>query len=80
MQRSDWIAIGMFLLAVTLMALWCIDVSVSAMLNEGVVTNGFAVKDPLKTYHIGLYLIIVSTFANTLIIVHLASKIRASLE
>lgn len=35
--------------------LWCVDISVSAMINEGIVTNGFMSNSPMVTYHIGLW-------------------------
>jgi len=73
LDKSDWIAISAFLLTILLLALWSIDVSVSALLANGVVSNGFFLNNPTKVYHIGLYLIILVQFANFLIILHITS-------
>jgi len=37
-------------------SLWLVDVSVSAMINEGVVVSLFGISTPVVTYHIGLVL------------------------
>ncbi|MBS3749492.1 MAG: hypothetical protein KGY67_07330 [Candidatus Thermoplasmatota archaeon] len=73
LDKSDWIAISAFLLTILLLALWSIDVSVSALLANGFVSNGFFLNDPTKVYHIGLYIIILVQFANFLIILHITS-------
>lgn len=36
--------------------IWIIDISLAALLNDLVLTNGFAINDPMQMYHIGLYL------------------------
>ena len=47
--------------------LWCIDISVSAMVLKAngvediVVTNGWWIRDPVKQYHIGLWMAEVSS-------------------
>lgn len=47
-------------------SIWCIDVSVSAMIlsvqggQELVMTNGFWTRTPAQTYHIGLWFAICS--------------------
>ncbi|MBS3802900.1 MAG: hypothetical protein KGY65_09160 [Candidatus Thermoplasmatota archaeon] len=73
LDKSDWIAISAFLLTILLLALWSIDVSVSALLANGFVSNGFFLNDPTQVYHIGLYIIILVQFANFLIILHITS-------
>jgi hypothetical protein len=35
--------------------MWCIDISVSAMLNNGIITSGFITSSPMLMYHICLY-------------------------
>ena len=80
MERSDWIAIGAFLVVLTVIALWCVDVSISAMLAGGYLTNGFLISDPFKEYHMGLYIVILATFSNFLIILHISLKDHVSKE
>ncbi len=74
MDKSDWIVISGFLLVMTIIALWCLDVSVSAIASNGYLTNGFLISNPYKFYHIGLYLLVLIGFSNFLIIVHVLSK------
>jgi len=74
MNKSDWVAISAFLLVLTVMSLWCVDISISAMLSGGYLTNGFSISDPFKQYHVGLYIIILATFSNFLIILHIILK------
>jgi hypothetical protein len=74
MKKSDWVAISAFLLVLTVIALWCIDISISAMLSGGYLTNGFSISDPFKQYHVGLYIVILATFSNFLIILHIILK------
>jgi hypothetical protein len=73
LTKTDWIAISVFFLVITLIALWAIDVSVSALLSNGYLTNGFIINDPAKIYHIGLYLIILVQFANFLVFLNIVS-------
>jgi len=44
------------------------------MLSGGYLTNGFTISDPFRQYHIGLYTIILATFSNFLIILHIILK------
>ena len=80
MNKSDWVAISAFLLVLTVISLWCIDISISAMLSGGYLTNGFSISDPFKQYHVGLYIIILATFSNFLIILHIILKDSAYKE
>jgi len=68
--RGDWICITIFLLVINLICLWCVDISVSALLSEGMVTNGFTIGNPMQTYHIGLYGAILCPVLMSFIIVH----------
>ena len=74
MKKSDWVAISAFLLLITVISLWCIDISISAILSGGYLTNGFSISDPFKQYHVGLYIVILATFSNFLIILHIILK------
>jgi hypothetical protein len=74
LSNSDWIAISVFLVVITLLSTWTIDVSVSALLSEGILFNGFFVNSPAKMYHFGLYLIILVCFFNFLILLHVISR------
>lgn len=55
LTRGDWICVIIFLVVLQMAFLWCIDISVSALINQGFVTNGFFMNDPMQAYHIGLY-------------------------
>lgn len=70
-HSSNWIVISGFILAITIMASWGIDIAVAALSNGGILTNGFFLSDPLKVYHLCLYLIIIFSFSNFIIIVHI---------
>ena len=74
MDKSDWIAISGFLLVITIMALWCLDISVSAIVSGGYLTNGFLISNPYQFYHIGLYLLVIMGFSNFLVTVRVLSK------
>ena len=74
LSKSDWLAISGFLLAITFLSLWAIDVSVSALMAEGHLTNGFFNSDPMMMYHIGLYCVGLTCFSNFLIIIHVMFK------
>ena len=50
--------------------LWCVDISVSAMINEGLVTNGFMFNSPMITYHIGLWGAVIIPVAMSFMLVH----------
>ena len=74
MKTSDTVAITGFLLLLGMLALWCIDISVSAIINGGVVYNGIFFGDPFLTYHLGLYLLVFVIFILFLFIVHILVK------
>ena len=74
LSKSDWLAICGFFLAITFLSLWAIDVSVSALLTDGHLTNGFFNSNPMMMYHIGLYFVGLSCFSNFLIIIHIMFK------
>lgn len=70
-HSSNWIVISGFILAMIIMASWGIDMAIAALSNGGILTNGFFLSDPLKVYHLCLYLIIILSFSNFIIIVHI---------
>ncbi|HEC89983.1 MAG TPA: hypothetical protein ENI44_05330 [Thermoplasmatales archaeon] len=73
-RSSNLIVISGFILATIIIASWGIDIAVTALSNGGVLTNGFFLSDPLKIYHLCLYLIIIFSFSNFIIIVHIILK------
>ena len=76
-RSSNWVVISGFILAITIMASWGIDIAVSALSNEGgILTNGFFLSNPLKIYHICLYMIILLSFSHFLITVHIILRHR----
>ena len=58
-KKIKWLCTLIVLVILEVCALWCIDISVSAMLNNNIVTNGFVSHNPVITYHIGLFLSLV---------------------
>jgi len=89
-KKSNWIAIFAFLFFLNILALWCVDVSQTAMINqaicstqkqmgyevisEGYLTNGLFKADPMVTYHVAIGVNLVSNFLMLLIIIHLIWK------
>lgn len=67
---SDKVLIVIFFVMLQVIFLWSVDISVSALLSGGIVTNGFRVADPMIAYHIGLYGTIISTFCLVIILVN----------
>ena len=74
LSNSDWIAISGFCIVITFLSLWAIDISVSALISIGYLTNGFFNSDPTMIYHVGLYIISLTCFSNFLIVIHLLIK------
>ena len=72
LQKSDWIAITIVIPFIQLLCLWCIDILVSAMINhpDSLVTNGWNTLPPLMSYHIALYVIILTLVFLILISIH----------
>ena len=64
----SYLYLGAFCVLLTMLALWCVDISVSALLAGGVVSNGFAVRNPMVTYHIGLYIVVLINFFMVMIL------------
>ena len=54
--KIKWLCTLIVLVILAVCALWCIDISVSAMLDNNIVTNGFVTQNPVITYHLGLIL------------------------
>jgi len=69
--RGEWICVVIALIIVIMACLWCIDISVSAMLAGGVLSNGFLLNNPAQMYHIGIYGIILSTMLLSFICIHI---------
>ncbi len=55
-KKIKWLCTLVVLVILEVCALWCIDISVSAMLNDNIVTNIFVSSNPVVTYHVGLLL------------------------
>ena len=83
LRKSDWIAVIITLVFFQLMCLWCIDVSTSTMIiknngpmagsmvSDAYMTNGFFIQNPMITYHLGLYVLVITCFLSALIAVHI---------
>lgn len=61
MKKSTATIISITYLVVILICAWNIDVSVSTLLMGGTLTNGFYFIDPAKSYHIALYVLILTS-------------------
>jgi hypothetical protein len=83
LKKSDWSAIIVFLVILQIMSLWCIDISISAMrvreygslngieeMSTLGLTNGFFQQNPIVTYHLSLFCLIISFFIIALIAIH----------
>jgi len=69
-DKSDWVVLIVTLCVLQLISFWCIDISVSAMINQGVVTNGWVILTPAATYHIGLCISVISLVTFAFISIH----------
>ena len=74
MKKSDWMAIVIFQVIAQMLFMWCIDVSVSAMLNNGIITSGFITSSPMLMYHVCLYASVLNLAFMCLIAVHFVLK------
>ncbi len=68
----SYVYITIFCVMMTLIALWAIDISVSALLSgqEAILTNGFTIRQPMVIYHVGLYIVILINFFMSMILVN----------
>ena len=74
MKKSDWMGIMIFQVIFQMLFMWCIDVSVSAMLNNGIITSGFITSSPMLMYHLCLYACVLNLAFMCLITIHLVLK------
>ena len=51
------------------LCIWAIDISVTAIMFETQLTNGFWFKDPLEIYHMALYGILIMNLIVCLVLV-----------
>ena len=70
LHLEDWEKVAIELIAlmviivIQMMALWTLDISVTALLTGQqagmgfILTNGFAINDPMQMYHLSIYMII----------------------
>lgn len=75
-KKSDWLAISIFIVIFQILCCWCVDVSVSALINQPdiILTNGWNIVNPMLTYHIGIYGIVITTCLTILILLHIILK------
>jgi hypothetical protein len=88
-RKSEWIAITGALLLINGLTLWCIDVSLTAMLNQKMIETAQAVgikpigdyglasifqANPVITYHLAIYINLILTFIMFMIILHVVMK------
>jgi len=74
--RGEWICIIIALIVLIMACLWCVDISVSAMLAGGVLSNGFLFRNPAQMYHIGLYGTILGSIMLAFICVHFIVDVK----
>jgi len=82
LKKDEWVAIIVLILVFQILALWCIDVSIPAIVINAVkdvmgdnqyafLTNGFVQQNPTTMYHIALFWLVISSFCEALIVLHL---------
>ena len=69
-DRSDLLAFVFFLFAIYVLMLFLVDTSFSAVLNSGLLYNGFIQADPVQMYHIGVWSQTFITFVLCLIVIN----------
>lgn len=69
-KKSEWIAIIISMIILQMLFLWAIDISVSAMLRGGTLTNGISFSNPTVVYHMSLYCTIINLALFSFIAVH----------
>ena len=79
MKKGDWVCVIIFLVVLQMAFLWCVDISVSALINQGFVTNGFFINNPMQAYHIGLYGSILNFVILSFILVHFVVDAKKTL-
>ena len=63
------------LMTVFMIAVWGMDISITCMLHpELTMTNGFWNMNPITTYHISLYLMIITAFTMTIMGIEKSEK------
>ena len=70
MKKSDWITILSFQIMLQMLFMWCIDISVSAMINNGIITSGFITSSPMLMYHVCLYASVLNLMLMAIIGIH----------
>jgi len=70
LDKTDFVLISIFLIVIMMCFLWCIDISVSCLINNGYLTNGFLIQNPSVMYHIGLYGTILDGVGMTFLLVY----------
>ena len=51
------------------LGMWAIDIGVSGMVNDLPCTNGFFTRDSIQQYHIGLWMVGISSVLMTMILI-----------
>ena len=74
LSTSDWVSIAGAVLVVIILCCWCIDVSVSALINGGVLMNAFTFANPGVMYHLALYVVLGLSFFMFMLMVHILTK------
>lgn len=70
MKKSNWLTIVSFQIILQMLFMWCIDISVSAILNNGIITSGFVTSKPMHMYHICLYASVINLMLMAIIGIH----------
>lgn len=59
MENHNWFLFVITCLIMIILACWCVDISVSAMLTGGTLTNGWSTRNPMLMYHMAMYTIVI---------------------
>lgn len=62
MLAKTRLVIGTLGLVTGLISVWFVDISITAIMNGMVLSNGFLNVDPAKVYHYGIYTYVLSLY------------------
>jgi hypothetical protein len=67
MTSKSRLVLSTLLLTIGLIAVWCLDMSITTLNLGGVLSNGFIFRDPTQMYHLSIGAIVLVLFCSALI-------------
>ena len=82
MKTKNLLSTTITLAIAIMLSLWMIDVSVANLMAYGNahITNGWFKLEPMKLYHLCIYIIILSMFLYNILIINLLTKNKPVVE